>query len=477
MSKNMNVLLIMTDQQRYDILSACGGGNCKTPALEKLASEGVCFENAYSVCAVCTPARASVFTGRFPHKHGLTRNCDMFHPPIEELPASEKLLNHYLTEKNYSCGYVGKWHIDKSRSALDHGFEGLSFPGYGDAYGNSSEEYLQWLSEKGLSVPEFVPTVMVGERAYAGYLDCAPESTYDYFLMEKTVKMLREYSKQDKPFFLTLQFWGPHEICRPAKSYLDMYPPESIPMPENFEDSLEKRPYIYRQYRDVIEFRYPGLSQLSVEEWQKINASYYAYNTMIDSLTGKIIEELDISGKSEDTTVIFTSDHGSYCGAHGGFIDKSIGMFEDIYKVPFIARSPGNISGRRSQMISNMDVFSTVLGLAGIETPENVDSRDISPLFDSPDAEWDDSILCQSHGVHFPYAQRMLRWKNLKYVFTPTDTDELYDLEKDSGETENLISCPAYSAQKKELQKRMLEHIEKSSDPIISIAGTCLAGA
>ncbi len=469
MSGKRNILLIMTDQQRYDILSACGGGACRVPALEKLAGEGISFDNAYSVCAVCTPARASVFTGRFPHKHGMTRNCDMFHPPREDLPDSEILLNHYLAEKKYNCGYVGKWHIDKTKSALDHGFEGFSLPGYGDSYGNSTQAYLDWLEAKGMSSPRFIPTVMVGENGFAGYLDAPLEATYDYFLAEKAIDMLRKYAEYPAPFFLTLQFWGPHEICRPVKSYLDIYPPEDIPMPGNFSDSLEDKPYVYKQYRDVLEFRYPGLSKLSESDWRRINASYYAYNSMIDHLTGKVLDELKRLESDKNTTVIFTSDHGSYCAAHGGFIDKSIGMFEDIYKIPFIVRAPGNNPGRRSQMISNMDVFSTVLGQAGIELPENVDSRDVSPLLENDAAAWDDAIFCQSHGVHFPYAQRMLRWKDFKYVFTPTDVDELYDLKKDPDETKNLIEDIEYGEIKRILRSKMLVCAEKSSDPIQNI--------
>ncbi len=345
----------MTDQQRYDILSACGG-TCKVPALERLAKGGVNFTNAYSVCSLCSPARASIFTGRFPHNHGMWNNCDMFFVAREELPSSEVLLSKYLIEKGYNCGYVGKWHIGKHTSALDHGFEGYSLHGYGNRL--NSEAYLNYLNKKGLTKPEFRTTVNVEEnRPIAGYLKGKIEATVEYFQAEKTIKLLNKYSRMKKPFFLTLQFWGPHEISMPTKEFVEMYPPESIKLWKNYYDDLKDKPIQYKRHRDNLECWYYGASKLGPEKWKEVIAMYYAYNTLIDSQVMRVLNEIDRLGIGSDLMVIYTTDHGSYSGARGGLFDKGVAMFEDIYHIPFIVTWPGLIMTGKSYQLNTWELL------------------------------------------------------------------------------------------------------------------------
>lgn len=463
-----NILLIMTDQQRYDILSACGGGTCKTPALEKLAEEGVNFSNAYSVCSLCSPARASIFTGRFPHNHGMWNNCDMFFVTKEELPSSEVLLNKYLEDIGYNCGYVGKWHIDAKKSALDHGFEGYSLPGYGKRF--ISDDYLDYLKSKGLTEPEFKATVNVENKAIAGYLDGETEATVEYFQAEKTIELMNKYSQMQKPFFLTLQFWGPHEVSMPTKEFAEMYPPENIKLWENYYDDLKDKPIQYRRHRDELECWYYGASKLGPEKWKEVTSMYYAYNTLIDSQVMRVLNEIDRLGIGSDLVIIYTTDHGSYSGARGGIFDKGVAMFEDIYHIPFIVRWPGVIKpGKSTQLISNMDVFSTVLDIAGIKPENNIDSRSLVPILKNPNAPWPEDLMCENHGVYYLHSQRMIRWKNFKYIFTPYDTDELYDLENDPNEMKNLINDKKLKDVKRELQSRMLKWGRNSNDPFTKV--------
>lgn len=203
-SDSPNILFIMTDQQRFDMLSI-NSGQSKSPALERLADGGINFTNAYTPCSLCSPARASIFTGRYPHRHEMINNCDMAYAVTEELPESEILMADYLRNKGYNCGYVGKWHVGKYSSPLEKGFEGASGPGYGGGKA-FSDEYENYLRKNNLKGPEFVPLIPIGSKYHAGYVDGELEATVDYFIVERAIELLKKYDKEDKPFFLTLQF-------------------------------------------------------------------------------------------------------------------------------------------------------------------------------------------------------------------------------------------------------------------------------
>lgn len=462
------MLLIMTDQQRYDHLSVHGGA-CRTPALERLARQGVDFQGAYAVCSMCSPARASIFTGRYPHKHGMLNNCDMFSTVRDELPPSEVLLSEPLRAAGYACGYVGKWHIGAHTSALDHGFEGFSLPGYGDPAG--AKPYHEYLARRGLGQPPFLPTIHVENRPIAGYLDGPVEATVEHFLADRTIELMRNYAAQQRPFFLTLQFWGPHEISLPSREYAPMYPPADVPLWGSYGDPLTNRPREYRRYRDVMEAWYYGSSKLGPEKWRRITALYYAYNTMIDHQVGRVLDELDRLDLADNTVVLFTADHGNYSGARGGMFDKGVGMFEDTYHIPLLARWPGVAqAGTRQHLVCNMDIFATVLELAGAPRPANLDSRSLVPVLKNDCAPWPQQMMCQNHGAYWLCSQRMLRWRHYKYVFTPADSDELYDLAADPHELQNRIDDPTFAQVKTQLQRQLLQRLIDAQDPLWQVA-------
>lgn len=463
-----NVLLIMTDQQRYDYLSV-HGGKCRAPALERLASEGMVFNNAYSVCSLCTPARASIFTGKYPHKHGLWNNCDMFSVARERLPDNQVILSEPLAKAGYTCGYSGKWHIDRDLSALDRGFEGYSLPGYGNPW--RDDTYLRYLAERGMQPPKFIPVVEVKNRPMTYVLDCKTEATVEHFQTDLAIDLMRKYAKGNQPFFLTVQYWGPHEPARPTRQYADMYPPSETPLVPTYEDDLEGRPRQYKRHRDEFECWYYGASRLGPDKWREVTSKYYAYSTMIDDQVARVLAELDRLGISEETVVIYTTDHGNLCGARGGLYDKGVAMFEDTYHIPFLLRWPGVApqGARLANLVSNMDVFATVLDIAGAALPEGIDSQSILPILRDPAAKWREKLMCWSSGVYYLHSQRMLRWRNYKYVFTPYDTDELYDLEKDPLEFTNRINDPALADLALELRRQFILAAREAGDPITEL--------
>lgn len=463
-----NVLLIVTDQQRYDYLSVHGGA-CRTPALERLAAEGVRFDNAYSVCSLCTPARASMLTGQYPHKHGLFNNCDMFSLVRERLPEDAVLLNDLLAQAGYACGYSGKWHIDRDLSALDRGFEGFSLPGYGNPWGDKA--YLQYLADNGLKLPVPIPVVPVGGTPMAFVLEGEPEATVEHFQTNIALDLMRTYAEAERPFFLTVQYWGPHEQVRPVRQYADLYPGSRTPLVPAFDDTLEGRPRQYRRHRDEFECWYHGSSKLTPDQWREVTAKYYAYTAQIDDQVARVLAELDRLDLADNTLVLFTTDHGNLCGSRGGLFDKGVAMFEDTYHIPFLVRWPGvaKPGTRCASLISNMDIFSTLLDAAGLAVPAGVDSRSLLPLFDDAQAAWREELMSWSSGVYYLHSQRMLRWQHYKYVFTPYDIDELYDLQSDPEERRNRIDDPILAGVRTELRGRLIRCAERAGDPLANV--------
>jgi arylsulfatase A-like enzyme len=153
-----NVVYIMTDQQRYDTLSCVGRTDCRTPNLDRLAAEGIRFDNAYTVCALCSPARTSMLTGRYPHNHRMWNNNDMMQWAIRDLPDEERIISQDLVAAGYNCGYVGKWHCGESKLPYDYGFVGMDVPNYGDPY--RTKEYGDYLAAWGLEAPKYIPPVI-----------------------------------------------------------------------------------------------------------------------------------------------------------------------------------------------------------------------------------------------------------------------------------------------------------------------------
>ncbi len=223
-----------------------------------------------------------------------------------------------------------------------------------------------------------------------------------------------------------------------------------------------------RRHRDEFECWYHGASQLGEQGWREVTAHYYAYSRMIDDQVARLLDELDRLGLAGSTAVIYTADHGNLCGARMGLYDKGVGMFEDTYHIPMFVRWPGFAppGQTRDHLVSNMDVFPTILDIAGADIPGGLDSRSLLPVLTDPSAAWRDDLMSWSSGTYYLHSQRMLRWKDYKYVFTPYDTDELYDLHEDPLEMNNRIDAPALREAKTEIRRRLIANARQANDPL-----------
>jgi arylsulfatase A-like enzyme len=458
-----NILYIMTDQQRYDTLSCVGRTDCRTPNLDRLANEGVRFDNAYTVCALCSPARTSMLTGRYPHNHRMWNNNDMMQWAVRDLPDGERIISQDLVAAGYNCGYVGKWHCGESKLPGDYGFVGMDVPNYGDPY--QTKEYGDYLATRGLEPPRYVPPVI----EYApGHFDGPVEACAPHFLVEYALDLLtgfhEERERSSKPFMLFLSFWGPHAPYLVPEPFASMYDPADVELWANFRDDLAGKPRVQDRFRRAFS-NYPNVSD---DAWCDGIAKYWGFCSFIDAEIGRLLDVLQEMGRKDDTAVLFSTDHGDMTGSHGGIWDKSAFMYEETYHIPLIARVPGmTVAGTVCEsFVSNMDLPTTVLDVASLPIPTSHDGRSLTPLFRDIESDWRDDLMSEFHGHRFLYSQRMVRWGDHKYIFNAPDEDELYDLARDPHELNNCIDDPTYDEIATEGRRRLLQWIQDSDDPV-----------
>jgi len=459
-----NILYIMTDQQRYDSLSCVNRSICRTPFLDGLASKGVRFDNAYSSCALCSPARALMLTGLYSHNHGLRYNNDWPTPPrgITDLPDTVRLISEYLVDAGYNCGYSGKWHCGHKKVPSTYGFVGMDVPDYGNPY--STKEYTEYILSKGLRKPEVILSNS-GENVKVGTLSGSVEACEPHFIVEFAIDMLKKFNEEwkitRKPFMLFVSFWGPHHPYIVPEPYASMYEPDNIEIWSNFHDELLNKPRVQKRYLNTW-------GEPDEDVWREAIAKYWGFCTFIDAEIGRLLDALKDMDRESDTVILFSTDHGDMTGSHGGFWDKGPFMYEETYHIPMIAYWPGVTPEGEicNKFVSNMDLATTVMDIAGITVSKNLDGRSLVPLLLNPDENWREDLMCEFHGHRFPYPQRMLRWDHYKYIFNPCDCDELYDLEEDPHEMVNLIDDPAMSNVIKECRERLLKWMRETNDSL-----------
>ncbi|MCD6291092.1 MAG: sulfatase-like hydrolase/transferase [Anaerolineae bacterium] len=464
-----NILLIMTDQHALHAISCYGASICKTPHIDALARDGIRFTRAYTPCALCTPARASLLTGLYPHNHGALYNTGCHLPFDEEqIGAGLEMYPQRLKEAGYNLGYVGKWHAGIARTANDVGFEGFGPRDYGNVW--ASQEYQEYLRNRNLSMPERVIEFYAeGEPKYAkgdssGYLKGSSGATPSSFIADTTIDLIDKFSAESRPFFVVCSFWGPHAPYLPAEDFKDLYNPAQIPPWESFEDDLSGKPLYHKKYQACI---FPAAAHADWSVWSQVVARYYAFASMIDAQIGRIISRLKEMGLYDDMMIIFTADHGETIGIHGGMFDKGAMAYEEVYHIPLIVKMPGNIEAgtTRSQLVSLFDLTPTLCEAAGTEMAQT-DSQSLMPILRDASHAGREHFVAQFHGHRFPVAQRIIWWDRYKYVLNFADTDELYDLESDPAEMRNLIGEDSLAEVRAELRQRMLSDMLEFGDTL-----------
>jgi arylsulfatase A-like enzyme len=390
------------------------------------------------------------------------------------------LIGHYLREGGYRLGYSGKWHIDKY-GPHGHGFEGTGCPSFG-LPGQFVAEYDGFLRRNGVAGMEAVrvrdyltgsgriDTHLPTSFGYDGILDVDASLTPAGFVASTAIELMEEM--RDEPFFLTTSFWGPHHPALPTEEFASLYDPVDIPEWPSFGEDLSRRPRIQARYaRDL----HRNLNGFAWSDWAKIVARHYAHTTMIDAQIARIMEYLRGAGLDEKTIVIFSSDHGDTLGCHGGQFDKGPYAYQETYAVPMVVRGPGVASGTASAgPVSNLDLFSTILDLAGVKPPEQTHAVSFAPQLGDPTIAVRDAVVAEFNGFDLrgQYMQRVLWNGRHKYVFPPGDFDELYDLEHDPHELTNLIDEPSAQDLRHDLAAKLVAEMRRTADPFARHAAT-----
>ncbi|MDP6041930.1 MAG: sulfatase-like hydrolase/transferase [Candidatus Latescibacteria bacterium] len=488
MADQPNILLIITDHQAWYQHYFRDDFNIDLPQWEAFASQGTMFERTYAVAPICTPARASMMTGCYPSQHGMIWNTNLRHRGNHfDFRPDQKLYSHHLSEAGYRNAYIGKWHCGTEKIIADYGIEGWCPPEYGQPY--LTDKYRSYAKSLGLGRPTGTIEHRLrrsGETGHgliedymdaSGTMDGPIEGHHDHFVSNLAKEKLAELCQSQQPWSLVASYWGPHHAYFPTEPFANTIDPTTIPEDPTFNEDLSKRPFRYTQHFHTHSARtlWPKWST-----WQKILARTYEQQMQTDHAIGQLLEALRHHGQAENTIVIWVADHGDTIGTHGGMWDKSSTYTEEVARVPLTIRWPVHFRGnnRSSALVSNMDVTATMLEAAGIAIPTEMASRSLLPLCRDPhDAEWSNTLICEHNGHGINLLQRILFQDQYKYVAAIYDGDELYDLQKDPNETNNLIQSPDHQSIAENLRHRLLHHIESTDDRVASPLRPWLEGA
>lgn len=503
LSEKMNVLFIMCDALRYNHLGCMGNEVVKTPNIDKLADEGVTFTNYFCTNPICMPNRATLETGVYPNVHGVRSNGINLD---EECPTMIKTLR----KRGWHTVAIGKIHHQYWMAPFKHrykSYEGLvewatkkvtsdTFPkpyyGYEEVEvvsGNGSicaGHYLEWLEEKSPKEAEKMRKKVVNyDNLFSLYCEEIPEDLYNTtYVKERTIAFLERYANGDygdKPFYLHCSFPDPHYPLYPPEKYQDMYQPEDIKLPPSFNDI--ERLYNHEYLGPLIEkppFKKAFLRESTEEEVRKITALTYASISYVDYCIGHILAALDKLGYSDNTMVIFSSDHGDLMGDHG-LLFKGPCPFNGVLQIPLIWKVPGLSEGSIcNSLVSTIDLPKTILNLLNIREryhPPDMQGFDITPTLQNPKISIRNSILIENDEEIGPLESRLRHlitkdYKLTVYENTP-EFGDLYDRKNDPDELNNLWDNLNYRDKRCELLNLILrENLKAQSKYPKRMAGS-----
>jgi len=454
-----NIVLIITDQQRYDTIAALGFPYVDTPNLDRLVNEGTTFTQNYVTAASCAPARASLFTGYYPHTSGVNKNADVWrHSWVEQ-----------LAESGYHCVNIGKMHTFPFETPI--GFHERFVVENKDRYLEGRYFFDRW--DMGLQSQGLIKQQREIYRQRDDYRERLgafewelPENTHSDFFVGNMATWWIESKPKTEPLFLEIGFPGPHPPYDPIPRYAERYLERDLPLPSPTQQELDAQPFAQRAMRQhntevdhdsVVWKHHPTREQL-----HRQRAYYLANVTMIDEKIGEILGALETGGYLENTVVIFTCDHGDCLGDHGH--SQKWTMYDTITRTPLIVWAPGRFAGGRKldALVQQIDIAPVIMSLAGLDTPDAWETESLMPLLTGDTTESTreyvyaeqarDGILQQTELMTMV---RSKEWKLVHYL--GNDDGELYDLVNDPGEHANLYGEPEYAAKRAEMLAVLLE--------------------
>jgi arylsulfatase A-like enzyme len=432
-----NLVFIMTDQQFAQAMSCRMGKQLiNTPAMDSLAANGMVFTLAYTPNPLCMPARNSLFTGRYPHETGVTKNAQV---PVD--PAEFTCMGTYFRQAGYETAYYGKWHLCFAQKDVSaHGFETPRGP---------------------------VDKTQDQDARAAG----------------SAARFIAQ--RHEKPFLLVVSLLNPHNICEYARGQeLPCGPIGETPAPEQCppapanqappENEPDTMTMMRKGYHASPLF---PVGDFDAAKWRQVRWAYYRMIEKVDAEIGRVLQALRQAGLEEKTLIVFTSDHGECAGAHG-FNQKTV-FYEESVRVPLIVSQKGVTKrGTSDKMVNTgLDILPTMLDFAGIARPKKLTGRSLRPLsLGEPAAQWRDHLVLENHmdqtgmvGDIRPSVQgRLVRTERYKYcVYSQGHRREsLVDLQADPGETKDLAQDPAYRPVLLEHRALLARFAREHNDPL-----------
>lgn len=465
--KKPNVLLIMTDTQRKDDMGAFGNPVIQTPHLDALANSGVKFDQCYTQCPACMPARATVFTGRYLMAHRVWSNG-------VSLPEDEITLAHAFAQNGYRTGGAGKIHFEPHfpyRSPLPL-METHPEPYYGfqefhlGEDGRSGEHWI-WMKKhhpKYVNEPDHRIPV---------------ELHNSYWSASHTIDFIQDCARKKDPFFAFCSFVDPHQSYNPPSPYREMYQENEMPSAVRKKGELDGGPF-----KKLAE----GRMKRYTERTAYHRTQHYGEMSLIDDSVGRILETLDRLNLRETTLIVFVSDHGDMLGDHWLWW-KGAYHYPGCANVPLFFNWPGHLQSGKTVngTVQQTDIFPTIAEMAGIDTPPGVQGKSLKHVLMSDAQEtgyefaYIESIASGAHSPHYsdssgkkrqktdarPSDTLTIRSKQWRLTFYTGSSDgELYDLEDDPNEFNNRWNDPALKNVKGELMVELLNHTAATRDPL-----------
>ncbi len=444
-----NIIFIMSDDHSAGALSCYGSRINQTPHLDRLAQEGMRFTNCFCTNSLCAPSRTVILTGTYSHVNGVIDNRARFDPGRQTFPA-------LLRQAGYETAVIGKWHLKSEPAGFDYW---NVLPGQG-RYHN----------------PTFVE--MGHRKKHEGYVTD--------IITDLCIEWLKN-RRVGKPFLLMCHHKAPHRNWQPDRKHAHLYVGKDIPTPMTFNDNYKTRSDAARQQRMTIaeDLKVPGDTKVepppqlkgpALTNWkyQRYIKDYLRCVASVDDNVGRLLDYLEASGLGRNTLVVYTSDQGFFLGDHGWF-DKRF-MYEQSLRMPLLVRWPKRITGGavNDDIVLNLDFAETFLDVAGVPVPGWMQGRSLKPLLlGNTPADWRTAMYYHyyeypgAHSVKRHYGIRTERYKLIHFYYD-IDAWELYDLQNDPNELNNLYGRPEYEAlaEKLKAQLRRLQGKYGDSDEL-----------
>ena len=470
-----NILLIISDQQRTDTIGYLDHSPCRTPHIDALIESGVIFEKTITPTPVCTPARASIFTGLYAHQASGTFAKDHVGPLSDDqmtADATDMLLCDYscrekplltdaLKSEGYYCCNAGKWHL--GNDILGNWFE--------DHHGETDQQYIDWATEQGYpdawslsdssvrshrNPPMSIPVAKENKIPH--------EKSNDAWIADLAIGMIEQRPK-DKPFMAVCSMIGPHPPFKIPEPYFSMYDDEEVPEPPNFH-LTEGKPKCKEEsfYHKLWEDHGTDWSA-----WKKSVTTYWGFVTHIDDQVGRLVQCLKDEGVYEDTLIIFCSDHGEMLGQHG--LWHKMQAYEESIRVPLVFSAPWiKCDNRSTTLTSLIDLTPTILSATGCSIPDSYEGEDLSAILNGQSDRTARSALFSEHkpdgDYHMETDWRMVTDNKFKYIWNHGECEELYNLESDPWEKVNLANNDQDNERLVFYRSQLIEWMEKTEDPM-----------